>query len=135
MTQCGESKYTYSLLKKGTTQHKVKMNSKNIYFSQQNSICLLLLPYRYPFFIKGFQQLYKGKWLNILLLLSFFTDKSNPFNSFTVWLHFACYFIRYSAWALFGATKYLWSYGQNMALWPYWRHKKMVKTRPKIDVF
>ena len=62
------------------------ITSKNISFCEINSICAPFLTYRHPFFIKGFRQLYKGKWAHILVFLSFFTDNSHPFNSFTVWL-------------------------------------------------
>ena len=68
------------------TLFSLKINSKNILFSELNSFDAPLTPYMYPFFIKGFRQLYKGKWPHILLLLSFFTDRSNQPTNFPSWI-------------------------------------------------
>ena len=88
LQQAGGNKPDGSLFNSLTTYIQVKMNSKNISFSELNSYGAPLTPYRYPFFIKGFRQLYKGKWPHISLLLSFFTDRSNQFNFLTRFLQF-----------------------------------------------
>ena len=69
-------------------------------------------------FIKGFRQLYKGKWPHILLLLSFFTDRSNQFNFLTRFLQFNWAFRKHLSLVLSWPI----SYGSNMAIKPYFGH-------------
>ena len=77
------------------------------------------------------------KLAHIFFLLSFFTERSNQFNSFTRLLHLWWGFSRYPSWVLFVSYSHMviWPNGHNMALKPYWGHTKMTKRRPKMGVY